>query len=151
MRKMRDQPRTTREELVNDLKAVGSTVTKQTIGNTIRLHGLKSFSAARLPLLKKTHVQTRLRFANEQRKIGINCCGQMRPKLSSLSSTRLAVFGGRKMLTMTLRTPQSLQSSTEVETLCFGAVSLLKVQIDFAALRGQWMRPCVVKFWMRTS
>ena len=90
MRKMRDQPRTTREELVDDLKAVGSSVTKQTIGNTIRLHGLKSSSAARLPLLKKTHVQTRLRFANEQ-KDWDKLLWSDENKLSSLSSTRLAV------------------------------------------------------------
>ncbi len=35
MRKVRDQPRTTWEELVNDLKAVGTTITKQNIGNTL--------------------------------------------------------------------------------------------------------------------
>ena len=35
MRKVRDQPSTTREELVNDLKAVGTTVTKRTISNTL--------------------------------------------------------------------------------------------------------------------
>ena len=34
MRKVRDQPSTTQEELVNDLKAVGTTVTKRTISNT---------------------------------------------------------------------------------------------------------------------
>jgi len=39
MRKVRDQPRTTREELVNDLKVVGTTVAKQT---TLRRNGLKS-------------------------------------------------------------------------------------------------------------
>ncbi|KAJ8349119.1 hypothetical protein SKAU_G00277080 [Synaphobranchus kaupii] len=65
MRKVRDQPRTTREELVNDLKAAGTTVTKKTIGNTLRRNGLKSCSACKVPLLKKAHVQARLKFANE--------------------------------------------------------------------------------------
>ncbi|KAJ8343669.1 hypothetical protein SKAU_G00309980 [Synaphobranchus kaupii] len=65
MRKVRDQPRTTREELVNDLKAAGTTVTKKTISNTLRRNGLKSCSARKVPLLKKTHVQARLKFANE--------------------------------------------------------------------------------------
>ncbi len=60
MRKVRDQPRTTRKELVNDLKAVGTTVTKQTIGNTLRREGLKSCSAHKVPLLKKAHVQALL-------------------------------------------------------------------------------------------
>ena len=35
MRKVRDQPSTTQEEHVNDLKAVGTTVTKRTISNTL--------------------------------------------------------------------------------------------------------------------
>ena len=34
MRKVRDQPSSTEEKLVNDLKAVGTTVTKRTISNT---------------------------------------------------------------------------------------------------------------------
>ena len=58
MRKVRDQPSTTQEELVNDLKAVGTTVTKRTISNTLHREGL-------LPLLKKAHVQARLKFAKE--------------------------------------------------------------------------------------
>ncbi len=53
------------EELVNDLKAVGTTITKQNIGNTLRCNGLKSCSAHKVPLLKKSHVQARLKFANE--------------------------------------------------------------------------------------
>ncbi len=53
MRKVRDQPRTTRKKLVNDLKAVGTTVTKQTIGNALRRNGLKSCSTCKVPLLKK--------------------------------------------------------------------------------------------------
>ncbi|KAI4903007.1 hypothetical protein NFI96_012034, partial [Prochilodus magdalenae] len=57
MRKAKNQPRTTQEELVNDLKAAGTTVSKKTIGNTLRCNGLKSYSARQVPLLKKAHVQ----------------------------------------------------------------------------------------------
>ena len=35
MRKVRDQPSTTQEELGSDLKAVGITITKRTISNTL--------------------------------------------------------------------------------------------------------------------
>ena len=54
-RKVRDQPSTTQEELVNDLKAVGTTVTKRTISNTLHREGLKSCCARKVPLLKKAH------------------------------------------------------------------------------------------------
>ena len=57
MRMVRNQPRTTREDLVNDLKAAGTIVTKKTIGNTLRREGLKSCSARKVPLLKKAHIQ----------------------------------------------------------------------------------------------
>ena len=65
MRKVRDQPSTTQEELVNDLKAVGTTVTKRTISNTLHREVLKSCCARKVPLLKKAHVQARLKFAKE--------------------------------------------------------------------------------------
>uniref|UniRef100_A0A9J8ARW4 Transposase Tc1-like domain-containing protein n=1 Tax=Cyprinus carpio carpio TaxID=630221 RepID=A0A9J8ARW4_CYPCA len=60
MRKLRDQPRTTQEEL-----AVGTTVTKKNIGNTLRRSGLKSCSTRKVPLLKKAHVWAHLKFAKE--------------------------------------------------------------------------------------
>src|SRR4029434_1892953 len=59
---VRDNPRTTQGELVNDLKAAGTSVT---IGNTLR-HGLKSCSARKVPLLKEAHVQGR----SEERRLG---------------------------------------------------------------------------------
>ncbi len=57
MRKVRDQPRTTREELVNALKAAETKVTKKTVSNTLRHNRLKS--CRKVPLLKKAHVQGR--------------------------------------------------------------------------------------------
>ncbi len=59
MRTVRNQPRTTREDLVNDLKAAGTIVNKKTIGNTLHREGLKSCSAGKVPLLNecsKLHV-----------------------------------------------------------------------------------------------
>ncbi len=65
LRKVRDQPRTTRYDLVNDLKRAETTVSKVTISNTLHYHGLKSCSACKVPLLKPAHVQARLKFAKD--------------------------------------------------------------------------------------
>ena len=147
IRKVQNNPRTTQGELVNDLKAAGTTVTKKTIGNTLRHNGLKYCSTRKVPLLNEAHVQGRLKFANEHlndsKEDWETGCGQMRPKSSSLASTRLAAFGGGRMLNMTPSPP----SSMEVETLCFGAVSLPRVQDDSTASRGLWMGPCNVEYW----
>ncbi len=65
LRKVRNQPRTTREDLVNDLKRAGTTVSTVTISNTLHRHGLKSCSACKVPLLKPAHVQACLKFAKD--------------------------------------------------------------------------------------
>ncbi|TKS70026.1 Transposable element [Collichthys lucidus] len=65
MRKVRDQPRTARQDLVNDLKRAGTTVSKKNISNTLHRHGLQSCSARKVPLLKPVHVKVRLKFAND--------------------------------------------------------------------------------------
>ena len=85
-----------------------------------------------------------------RRRLGRRWCGQMWPKWSYLASTRLAVFGGREMLSTTPRTPSPLWSM-EVETLCFGGVSQLSGQDNFTVSRGGWMGPCTGKFWATTS
>ncbi len=65
MRTVRNQPRTIREDLSMISRAAGTIVTKKTIGNPLRCKGLKSCSARKVPLLKKAHVQARLKFAND--------------------------------------------------------------------------------------
>src|SRR4029434_1143563 len=98
IRKVQNNPRTTQGELVNVLKPAGTTVTKKTIGNTLRRNGLKYCSTRKVPLLKEARVKGRLKFTNEHlndsKEDWETGCGQMRPKSSSLASTRLAAFGG---------------------------------------------------------
>ncbi|KAI4874303.1 hypothetical protein NFI96_003226 [Prochilodus magdalenae] len=65
LRQVRNQPRTTREELVNDLKTAGTTVSTVTVGNTLRPRSLKSRMARKVPLLKPAHLQARLKLAHD--------------------------------------------------------------------------------------
>ncbi len=78
-----------------------------------------------------------------QRRTGLKCCGQMRPKSSSLASTKLGVFGGGVMLPMIQRIP-SPSSNMEVET-CFGGVFLLRGQDNCTASKERWTGPCAVR------
>ncbi len=125
MRTVRNQPRTTREDLVNDLKAAGTIVTKKTPGNTLRREELKSCSTHKVPLLKKAHVQARLKSANEH--------------LNDSEENRVKVLwsGGGEMLPMTPRT-HSPPSNMEVETLLFWGVFLLRGQDNCTASKGRW-------------
>ncbi len=90
MRTVRNQPRTTREDLVNDLKAAGTIVTKKTISNTLRREGLKSCSARKVPLLKKAHVQACLKFANdsEENWVKVLWSDETKIQLFGINSTR---------------------------------------------------------------
>ncbi len=90
MRTVRNLPRTTREDLVNDLKAAGTIVTKKTIGNTLRREWLKSCSAQKVPLLKKAHVQARLKFANdsEENWVKVLWSDETKIELFGINSTR---------------------------------------------------------------
>ncbi len=90
MRTVRNQPRTTRENLVDDLNAAGTIVTKKTICNTLRREGLKSCSARKVPLLKKVHVQARLTFANdsEENWVKVLWSDETKIELFVINSTR---------------------------------------------------------------
>ncbi len=85
MRTVRNQPRTTRKDLVKDLKAAGTIDTKKTIDNTLCREGLKSCSAYKVPQLKKAHVQARLKFANDSEENWV--------KVSWSDETKIELFG----------------------------------------------------------
>ncbi len=71
---------------------------------SLHREGLKSCSARKVPLLKKAHVQARLKFANDSEENWVKVLWSDETKMSSLASTQLAVFGGGGMLPMTPRT-----------------------------------------------
>lgn len=138
MRKVINQPRITRQELVNDLKRAGTTVSKSTVSRTLRRNGLKSCIAQKVPLLKSAHVRARLKFArdhlNDPEAHGRMSCGQMRQKWSFLVQTPLVVCGGKRRLSCIPRTP-SLLLSMGVETSCFGGAFQQRGQDDCTVLK----------------
>ncbi len=73
------------------LKPAGTIVTKKTIVNALRREGLKSCSARKVPLLKKAHVQARLKFANdsEENWVKVLWSDETKIELFDINSTRL--------------------------------------------------------------
>lgn len=99
LRKVKNQPWTTREEFVNDLQRAGTTVSKATISDSLRRHGLKSCSARLVHLLKSARVKACLKFANNRLDDSEETWekflwSRMRPKWNFLVLTSFAVFGG---------------------------------------------------------
>ncbi|CAJ0964423.1 unnamed protein product [Ranitomeya imitator] len=65
VRRVKANPRTTRKELREDLMAVGTLVSVNTISNVLHRNGLRSRRARKVPLLSKRHVKARLQFAHD--------------------------------------------------------------------------------------
>ena len=131
MRKVRDQPRTTQQDLVNDLKGAGTPVSKKTISNTLRRHGLKSCGARKVPLLKPVHVQARLRFANDH----LDDQEEEWEKVM-WSETKIELFG----LNSTRRVWRKKKDEYNP-----------KNDDDCTLLRGGRMGPCIARSWPTTS
>uniref|UniRef100_A0A9J8B6A3 Transposase Tc1-like domain-containing protein n=1 Tax=Cyprinus carpio carpio TaxID=630221 RepID=A0A9J8B6A3_CYPCA len=91
MRTVRNQPRTTLEDIVNDLKAAGTTVTKQTIGNRLRREGLKSCIKVPQgpPAQENTMYSPVLKFVTER----LNDSEEKWVKVLWSDETKIKVFG----------------------------------------------------------
>ena len=140
MRKVRDQPRTTREELVDDLKAVGTTVTKQNIGNTLCRNGLKSCSTRKVPLLKKAHVQARLKFAKEH----LNDSEKAWEKVLWSDETKIELFGINSTRRVWRERNADYDPKNTIPTVKHGGGNIMlwgcfSAKEDFTPLRGKWM------------
>ena len=67
MRKIKQNPLVTRQELQNDLFSSGICVSKRTISNEIHRNNLKSRSPRTIPLLVRRHRDTRLKLVREHK------------------------------------------------------------------------------------
>ncbi|KAI4892864.1 hypothetical protein NFI96_000757 [Prochilodus magdalenae] len=65
VRMVKADPRITRRELQEDLMAVGTLVSNNTISNILYRNGLRSRRARKVPLLSKRHVKAHLQFAHD--------------------------------------------------------------------------------------
>ncbi len=140
MRTVRNQHRTTREDLVNDLKAV----TKKTFGNTLRREGLKPCCARKVPLLQKTHVQARLKFSNDSEKNWV--------KVLWSDETKIELFGINSTRRVWRRRNAAYDPKNTIPTVKHGGgniilwgVFLLRGQDNCTASKGRWTGPCTVR------
>ncbi len=138
MRTVKNQPRATREDLVN-LKAAGTIVTKKKNGNTLRCEGLKSCSARKVSLLKKAHVQARLKFANDsvENWVKVLWSDETKLKLFGISSTH-GVWRRRNAACDPKNTIPTFKHG--VETLCFGVVFMLRRTGQLHPIKGTMNR-----------
>lgn len=66
------------EDLVNDFKRAGTSVSRVTISNSLN-NGLKSCFPRKVPLLKSVNVQTCVKFTNSHLDDAEESCGQIEP------------------------------------------------------------------------
>ncbi len=153
LRKVRDQHRTTREDLVNELKRAGTRFLMFTISNTLHRHELKCCSAHKVPLLKPAHVQARLKFAKDH----LDDPEEAWEKVMWSDETKIELFG-LNSYRRAWRKKDVYNPKNTIPTVkdgggnimlwgCFSAKGAGRLH----RIEGRWMGPCIARFWPKTS
>ncbi len=145
LRKVRDQPRTTREDLGNDLKRAGISNS-----NTLHSHGLKSCS----PLLKPAHGQARLKFAKDH----LDDPEEAWEKVMWSDETKIELFGINSTRRVWRKKRDEYNPKNTIPSVKHGGGNIMlwgsfteNGPDDCTVLRGGWMGPCIARFWPTTS
>ncbi len=123
---VRNQLRTTREDLVNDLKAAGTIVTKKTICNSLRSWKTEILQHPQGPLAQES---TCLKLANYSEENWVKVLWSDETKIQLFVINSIAVFGGKGMLPVNPKNTIP-PSNMEVET-CLGVFFLSSRWIKF--------------------
>ncbi len=113
------------------------------LGNTLRREGLKSCSARKVPLLKKAHVQARLKFANDSEEIWVKVLwsDETKIQLFSINSTRRVLRRRNAAYDPKNTIPTVKRGGGNMLWGCF----LLRGQDNCTASMGRWTGPCTVR------
>ncbi len=140
---VRNQPRTTRKDLINDLRAAGTIVTKKTIRNTLRRVELKSCSAHKVPLLKKAHVRPSEVCQWFREELGESVVVRWdQNQLFDINSTH-RVWKRRNAA----YDPKNTIPTIKHGTLCFGGVFLIRGKGNFTHQRKDGQGPVPSGHW----
>ncbi len=139
MRTVGNQPRTTREDLVNDLKQLGP-YSPRTQLTHYTVNDWNPAAPARSRCSRKHMYRPVWSLPMIQRRTGWKCRGQIRPKLSSLASTQLTSLEEEKCCLWSQEHHPHCQTA-DVETLCFGGSILLRRQNNCTASKVWWTGP----------
>uniref|UniRef100_A0A3B3TH33 Uncharacterized protein n=1 Tax=Paramormyrops kingsleyae TaxID=1676925 RepID=A0A3B3TH33_9TELE len=154
LRMVRANPRTTQEEFVNDLKAVGTIFNKRTISNTLCSYNFKSCIACKVPLFKRAHVQACLKYASEH----LNNSNEAWKNVIWSDETKTKLFGINSTRHVWRKKNADCNPRNTIPTVKHGGGSIIlwgvflpRVQDGCTTSKERWTGLCTVKSWMRTS